>query len=142
MPSRGLEADFLVQEFIKESGGADIRCFVIGDKVIAAHAAHGSPRASFRSNLHRGGTALCSAGCARTSASWAVKAAQVMGLDVAGVGHHPLEPRPRWCWKSIPHRGLEGIERATGKGHCRGPIIAYMEKRCAEGAPNKMKGQG
>lgn len=134
---RGLEADFLVQEFIKESGGADIRCFVIGDKVIAAMQRTAAP-GEFRSNLHRGGTASV-VRLRPDERKLAVKAAQVMGLDVAGVdiirsNHGPLVLEVN----SSP--GLEGIERATGKD-IAGAIIAYMEKDALKG-PNKMKGQG
>jgi len=134
---RGLEADFLVQEFIKESGGADIRCFVIGDKVIAAMQRTAAP-GEFRSNLHRGGTASV-VRLRPDERKLAVKAAQVMGLDVAGVdiirsNHGPLVLEVN----SSP--GLEGIERATGKD-IAGAIIAYLEKDALRG-PNKMKGQG
>lgn len=134
---RGLEADFLVQEFIKESGGADIRCFVIGDKVIAAMQRTAAP-GEYRSNLHRGGTASV-VRLRPDERKLAVKAAQVMGLDVAGVdiirsNHGPLVLEVN----SSP--GLEGIERATGKD-IAGAIIVYMEKDALKG-PNKMKGQG
>jgi len=134
---RGLQADFLVQEFIKESGGADIRCFVIGDKVIAAMqrtAAVGE----FRSNLHRGGSAQIIK-LRPDERKLAIKAAQVMGLDVAGVdlirsNHGPLVLEVN----SSP--GLEGIESSTGKDIATA-IIEYMEKDCLKG-PNKMKGVG
>ncbi len=134
---RGLEADFLVQEFIKESGGADIRCFVIGDRVIAAMQRTAAP-GEFRSNLHRGGTASV-VRLRPDERKLAVKAAQVMGLDVAGVdiirsNHGPLVLEVN----SSP--GLEGIERATGKD-IAGAIIQYMEKDSLKG-PNKMKGKG
>ena len=134
---RGLQADFLVQEFVKEAGGADIRCFVIGDKVIAAMQRNAAP-GEFRSNLHRGGTAQV-VKLRPDERKLAVKAAQVMGLDVAGVdlirsNHGPLVLEVN----SSP--GLEGIERATGKD-IAGAIIEYMEKDCLKG-PNKMKGKG
>lgn len=134
---RGLEADFLVQEFIKESGGADIRCFVIGDRVIAAMQRTAAP-GEFRSNLHRGGTASV-VKLRPDERKLAVKAAQVMGLDIAGVdiirsNHGPLVLEVN----SSP--GLEGIERATGKD-IAGAIIEYIEKDSLRG-PNKMKGKG
>lgn len=134
---RGLEADFLVQEFIKEAGGADIRCFVIGDKVIAAMQRSAAP-GEFRSNLHRGGTAQV-VKLRPDERKLAVKAAQVMGLDVAGVdiirsNHGPLVLEVN----SSP--GLEGIEKASGKD-IAGAIIAYIEKDSLKG-PNKMKGKG
>ncbi|MDX1491451.1 MAG: 30S ribosomal protein S6--L-glutamate ligase [Pseudohongiellaceae bacterium] len=134
---RGLKADFLVQEFIKESGGSDIRCFVIGDKVVAAMqrtAASGE----FRSNLHRGGSAQV-VKLRPEERRLAVKTAKVMGLDVAGVdiirsNHGPLVLEVN----SSP--GLEGIENATGKD-IAGAIIEYIEKDSLKG-PNKMKGKG
>lgn len=134
---RGLQADFLVQEFIKESGGADIRCFVIGERVIAAMQ-RTAAAGEFRSNLHRGGTATV-VKLRPDERKLAVKAAQVMGLDVAGVdiirsNHGPLVLEVN----SSP--GLEGIEAATGKD-IAGAIIEYMEKDSLKG-PNKMKGIG
>ena len=134
---RGLEADFLVQEFVKEANGADIRCFVIGDKVIAAMQRSAAP-GEFRSNLHRGGTAQV-VKLRPDERQLAVKAAQVMGLDIAGVdlirsNHGPLVLEVN----SSP--GLEGIEKATGKD-IAGAIIQYMEKDSLKG-PNKMKGKG
>src|SRR5690606_35172837 len=109
---RGLKADFLVQEFIKESGGSDIRCFVIGDKVVASMQRSAQP-GEFRSNLHRGGTASV-VKLRPEERKLAVRAAQVMGLDLAGVdlirsSHGPLVLEVN----SSP--GLEGIEGATGK---------------------------
>ncbi|MEZ5527763.1 MAG: 30S ribosomal protein S6--L-glutamate ligase [Gammaproteobacteria bacterium] len=131
---RGLEADFLVQEFIKEAGGADIRCFVIGERVIAAMQ-RTAAAGEFRSNLHRGGTASVIK-LRPEERKLAVKAAQVMGLDVAGVdiirsNHGPLVLEVN----SSP--GLEGIEAATGKD-IASAIIEYIEKDSLKG-PNKMK---
>lgn len=134
---RGLHADFLVQEFIKEAGGSDIRCFVIGDKVVAAMQRTAQP-GEFRSNLHRGGTAEV-VKLRPDERRLAVRAAQVMGLDLAGVdiirsGHGPLVLEVN----SSP--GLEGIETATGKD-VAGAIIEYIEKDKLKG-PNKPKGKG
>lgn len=134
---RGLRADFLVQEFIKEAGGSDIRCFVIGDKVVAAMQRQAQP-GEFRSNLHRGGSAELIK-LRPEERRLAVKAARVMGLDVAGVdiirsNHGPLVLEVN----SSP--GLEGIERATGKD-VAGAIISYIEKDILKG-PNKPKGRG
>ena len=134
---RGLHADFLVQEFIKEAGGSDIRCFVIGDKVVAAMQRTAQP-GEFRSNLHRGGTAEV-VKLRPDERRLAVRAAQVMGLDLAGVdiirsGHGPLVLEVH----SSP--GLEGIENATGKD-VAGAIIDYIEKDMLKG-PNKPKGKG
>ncbi len=134
---RGLQADFLVQEFIKESGGADIRCFVIGERVVAAMQ-RTAAAGEFRSNLHRGGSAQLIK-LRPDERKLALKAAQVMGLDVAGVdiirsNHGPLVLEVN----SSP--GLEGIESATGKDIANS-IIEYIEKDSLKG-PNKMKGKG
>ncbi|GAX63044.1 glutathione synthase/ribosomal protein S6 modification glutaminyl transferase [Candidatus Scalindua japonica] len=134
---RGLDADFLVQEFIKESSGSDIRCFVIGDKVIAAMLRQ-AKEGEYRSNLHLGGTATI-VKLRPDERALAVRTAKVMGLDVAGVdiirsAHGPLVLEVN----SSP--GLQGIETATGKD-VAGAIIEYIEKDVLKG-PNKMKGQG
>lgn len=134
---RELETEFLVQEFIKEAGGSDIRCFVIGDKVIASMQRK-AKEGEFRSNLHMGGTATV-VKLKPEERALAVKAAKVMGLDVAGVdiirsSHGPLVLEVN----SSP--GLEGIEAATGKD-IAGAIIDYIAKKSPKG-PNKMKGNG
>lgn len=121
---RGLDAHFLVQEFIKEAGGADIRCFVIGDKVVAAMKRQGKD-GEFRSNLHRGGTASVIK-ITPEERSTAVRAAKIMGLNVAGVdllrsNHGPVVMEVN----SSP--GLEGIEGATNKD-VAGQIIEFIEK--------------
>ena len=108
---RGLDANILVQEFIKEAGGADLRCFVVGGRVVAAmkrQAATGE----FRSNLHRGGSAE-RAKLTPEERTTAIRAAKTMGLNVAGVdllrsNHGPVVMEVN----SSP--GLEGIENATG----------------------------
>ena len=134
---RSLNADFLVQEFIKESDGSDVRCFVVGDKVIAAMQ-RSAKEGEFRSNLHRGGSAEVTK-LKPEERALAVRAAKVMGLDVAGVdllrsAHGPLVIEVN----SSP--GLEGIEKATGKD-VAGAIIRYIEKDSLKG-PNKPKGKG
>ena len=80
---RGLNANFMVQEFIKEAGGADIRCLVVGEKVVAAMKRQGK-EGEFRSNLHRGGSASLIK-ITPEERSTAVRSAKVMGLNVAGV---------------------------------------------------------
>ena len=119
-----LEADFLVQEFIKEAGGSDIRCFVIGDKVFAAMKRQ-SADGDFRSNLHIGGSAE-PVKLRTEERAVAVKAAKSLGLNVAGVdivrsSHGPLVLEVN----SSP--GLEGIEKVTGKDIATA-IIEYIEK--------------
>lgn len=118
-----LGADFLVQEFIKEAGGSDIRAFVIGRRVVAAmerSAADGE----FRSNLHRGGTAKLIK-LTPTERSTAVKAAQTMGLQVAGVDMLRSSRGPL-IMEVNSSPGLGGIEEATGKD-IAGKIIGYVE---------------
>lgn len=120
----GLKSNILVQEFIKEAKGSDLRCFVVGGKVIAAMQ-RTAPEGEFRSNIHRGGTAQLvklTAAERRT----AVNAAKVMGLNVCGVdllrsGRGPLVMEVN----SSP--GLEGIEGATKKD-IAGLIIEFIEK--------------
>ncbi len=121
---RGLDANILAQEFIKEAGGADIRCLVVGDKVVAAMKRQGK-EGEFRSNLHRGGSAEV-VKITPEERSTAVRAAKIMGLELAGVdllrsNHGPVVMEVN----SSP--GLEGIETATGKD-VAGLIIKHIEK--------------
>ncbi len=121
---KSLKANILVQEFIKEASGKDIRCFIIGGKVVACmerEAAVGE----YRSNLHRGGK-VSPVSITQEEKKMAIKAAKLMGLKVAGVdiirsksGSKLLEVN------SSP--GLEGIEMVTGKD-IAGKMIAYIEK--------------
>jgi ribosomal protein S6--L-glutamate ligase len=131
----GLKANILVQEFIKEAGGSDIRCLVIGEKVVAAMMRR-AREGEFRSNLHRGGTAELIR-ITPEERSTAVRAAAAMGLNVAGVdilrSHHgPVIMEVN----SSP--GLEGIEKATGKD-IAGMIIDFLVK---EARPNKTRTRG
>lgn len=119
-----LDAYFIVQEFIKESGGADIRCFVIGDEVVAAMKRQGA-EGEFRSNLHRGGTAIC-VDISEEEKKTAIQAARAMGLNVAGVDILRSKRGPLVLEvNSSP--GLEGIEKATGKD-IAGMIIEHIEE--------------
>ncbi len=133
----GLHVSIMVQEYIKEAGGADIRCFVIGDKVVAAIKRQAKP-GEFRSNLHRGGTASLIK-ITPEERSTAVRAARIMGLNVSGVdllrsNHGPLVMEVN----SSP--GLEGIETATGKD-VAGMIIGFMEKN-AKKDKTRTRGKG
>ncbi len=121
---RGANVDIMVQEFIKEAGGADIRCFVIGDKVIAAMKRQGA-EGEFRSNLHRGGTASLIR-ITPQERSTAIKAAKAMGLNVAGVDLLRSSRGPL-VMEVNSSPGLEGIENATGK-NVAGMIINWTEK--------------
>ncbi len=130
---RSLDANILVQEYIAEAGGADLRCFVIGDRVVAAIERQGAP-GEFRSNLHRGGSAA-PAKLTPEERSTAVRAAQAMGLRIAGVdilrsNHGPLVMEVN----SSP--GLEGVERATNKD-VAGLIVKYLEKHAKHGLPTR-----
>jgi len=120
---RGLYANFLVQEFIPEAQGADIRCFVVGDKVVAAmkrQAAAGE----FRSNLHRGGAAAL-VELSAAEQDTALRAAQVMGLGVAGVDLLRSSRGPLVLEvNSSP--GLEGIEGVTGVD-IAGAMIEHLQ---------------
>ena len=108
---RGLYAHFLVQEFIAEAKGADLRCFVVGDRVVAAMRRQ-APKGDFRSNLHRGGTAKA-VRASKAEIETAVRAARVLGLGVAGVDLIRSKRGPLVLEvNSSP--GLEGIEEATG----------------------------
>jgi ribosomal protein S6--L-glutamate ligase len=138
----GLKANIMVQEFIKEAGGSDLRCFVVGDKVVASMKRQG-PEGEFRSNLHRGGSASL-VRLTPEERSTAVRAARVMGLGVCGVdllrsNHGPVVMEVN----SSP--GLEGIEKASDKD-VAGIIIQHMEKRVTEGAHrgsrSKTRGKG
>ena len=134
---RGLKENILVQEFIKEAKGADLRCFVIGDKVVAAMKRQGG-EGEFRSNLHRGGNATL-AKLTPEERLTAVRAARIMGLNVAGVdllrsNHGPVVMEVN----SSP--GLKGIEAATQK-NVAGMIINFIEKEAKPGK-TKTRGQG
>ncbi len=122
---RGLNANFLVQEFIAESKGADIRCFVIGGRVVAAME-RCAGAGEFRSNLHRGGTAR-PIKISKEQREIAVKAARVLGLNVAGVDLLYSNDGPKVLEvNSSP--GLEGIESVSGKD-IAALIIGHIEKR-------------
>jgi ribosomal protein S6--L-glutamate ligase len=122
---RGLYANFLVQEFIREADGADIRCFVVGGKVVAAMRRQGR-EGEFRSNLHRGGSATA-AQLSATEVDTALRAARTMSLNVAGVDLLRSRRGPLVLEvNSSP--GLEGIESATGVD-VAGEIIEYIVRR-------------
>lgn len=120
---RQLDANFLVQDYIKEAGGADVRAFVVGGKVVAAMRRQGAP-GEFRSNLHRGGSAHV-VELSASERSHAVRAAKAMGLNVAGVDLIQSDSGPMVLEvNSSP--GLEGIEGASGID-IADLIIEYIE---------------
>lgn len=132
---RGAKVNILVQEFIKEAGGTDIRALVVGGKVIAAMKRTGAAD-DFRSNLHRGGSAE-TIKITPEERSTAIRSAKAMGLNVCGVdmlraNHGPVVMEVN----SSP--GLEGVEKATGID-VAGKIIDFMEKNAK---PNSTKTRG
>lgn len=131
----GIKVDILVQEFIKEAGGSDIRCFVVGGKVVAAMKRQGK-EGEFRSNLHRGGTAELTK-LTSLERKTAVDAAKAMGLNVCGVDLLRAERGPV-VMEVNSSPGLEGIENATGKD-VAGLIYDFIEKNAL---PNKTKTRG
>ena len=134
---RGLKANFMVQEFIKEAGGADIRCFVIGDKVVASMMRKGK-EGEFRSNLHRGGTASL-VKITPEERKTAVRSARIMGLNVAGVDLLRSDRGPV-VMEVNSSPGLEGIEAATGKD-VAGMVIQFIEKNARPGR-TRTRGKG
>jgi len=132
----GLGASILVQEYIKEAGGADIRCLVVGGKVIAAMKRQAAP-GEFRSNLHRGG----SASIVRLSPAerkTAVDAAKTMGLNMAGVDLLRASSGPV-VMEVNSSPGLEGIETATGKD-VAGMVIEHIMKHANSNTKTRGKG--
>ncbi|AFO88837.1 MULTISPECIES: 30S ribosomal protein S6--L-glutamate ligase [Phaeobacter] len=134
---RATKTNILVQEFIKEAGGTDIRALVVGGKVVAAMQRTGA-EGEFRSNLHRGGSAKIIK-LSPEERSTAVRAAKSMGLNVCGVdmlraNHGAVVMEVN----SSP--GLEGVEKASGID-IAGKIIEFIEKNAKHGA-TKTKGKG
>ena len=134
---RGAGVNILLQEFIKEAGGTDIRAIVVGGKVVAAMKRTGA-EGEFRSNLHRGGSAQLVKLSAEERAT-AVRAAKSLGLNACGVdllraNHGPVIMEVN----SSP--GLEGVEKATGLD-IAGMMIEYLEKNARKGK-TKTRGKG
>jgi ribosomal protein S6--L-glutamate ligase len=133
----GVNTNILVQEYIEEANGEDIRCLVIGDKVVASMMRRGR-EGDFRSNLHRGGSAKPIKITPQERAT-AIGAARAMGLNVCGVdmlrsNHGPVVMEVN----SSP--GLEGVERATGVD-VAGKIIQFVEGHAQPGK-TRTKGKG
>lgn len=121
---RGLKVYLLVQEYIKEAGGSDLRCLVVGDKVVAAMLRRGA-EGEFRSNLHRGGSASA-VKITPAERKTAVQAVKALGLRAAGVDILRSNRGPLVLEvNSSP--GLEGVEKATGKD-VAGLIVQHIEK--------------
>ena len=133
----GVNTNILVQEYVAEAKGEDIRCIVVGDKVVASMMRRGK-EGDFRSNLHRGGSAKAIKVTPQERTT-AIAAAKVMGLNVCGVdmlrsNHGPVVMEVN----SSP--GLEGVETATGVD-VAGKIIEFIEKNAQPGK-NKTRGKG
>jgi ribosomal protein S6--L-glutamate ligase len=119
-----LKANILVQEFIKEAGGADIRAFIVDGKIVGAMKRQGLP-GEFRSNLHRGGSAAVIE-LNKEERETAIKAAKKLGLAIAGVDMLQSSRGPL-VMEVNSSPGLEGIEGATGVD-IAGKIIEYVER--------------
>jgi ribosomal protein S6--L-glutamate ligase len=134
---RGLYANFLVQEFIAEAEGADLRCFVVGDEVVASMRRQ-APKGDFRSNLHRGGTAEA-VQASDDERAVAIRAAQVLGLGVAGVDLIRARRGPL-VLEVNASPGLEGIEAAT-KVDIAAKIIDLLAKGVQKNRLHKVQKQ-
>lgn len=131
----GLGEQVLVQRFVSEAQGRDLRLFVVGDEVAAAMERESAP-GDFRSNLHRGGTARGFRPDQETAAL-AVKAAKALGLGIAGVDLLITQEGPVVLEvNSSP--GLEGIEAATGKNLAR-VIVKHLESLMTRAKPEVAK---
>jgi ribosomal protein S6--L-glutamate ligase len=134
---QGVDVNILVQEFIKEAEGRDIRAFVIGNKIVATMERAG-PKGDFRSNLHRGGTAA-EVKLSKAEKVTALKAAKSMGLNVAGVDMLRSKRGPV-VMEVNSSPGLEGIENATGVDIAK-LTIEFIEKHARPGK-TKTRGKG
>jgi ribosomal protein S6--L-glutamate ligase len=133
----GASINILVQEFISEAEGRDLRAFVVGRKIVATMERFG-PEGEFRSNLHRGGTAAKAELSAGEKIA-ALKAAKAMGLNVAGVDLLRSKRGPV-VMEVNSSPGLEGIEQATGLNVAQ-TIIEFLEKNARPGR-TKTRGKG
>jgi ribosomal protein S6--L-glutamate ligase len=134
---QSVDVNILVQEFIKEAQGHDIRAFVIGGRIVATMERAG-PEGDFRSNLHRGGSAT-QVKLSRGEQTTALKAAKSMGLNVAGVDMLRSKRGPV-VMEVNSSPGLEGIENTTGVDVAKA-MIEFLEKHAKPGK-TKTKGRG
>jgi ribosomal protein S6--L-glutamate ligase len=130
----GLKVNIMVQEYIKEAGGADIRCFVVGGNVVAAMKRQSGSAEEFRSNLHRGGTATPVEITAEEK-MMATRAAHIIGLNVAGVDIVRSQRGPL-IMEVNASPGLEGIEKTTGVDVAM-EIIKFVENGVLNEKENK-----
>jgi ribosomal protein S6--L-glutamate ligase len=130
-----LKQNILIQAYVEEAGGTDYRAIVVGGRVVAAMRRQASP-GEFRSNLHRGGTAE-GVELDDLSTRTAIHAAQVLGLNIAGVDMIPSREGPMVLEvNSSP--GLEGIENATGVD-VAGAMIGYVLQNAHQGHPRERR---
>ncbi len=125
-----LDANILVQEFIREARGSDIRCFVVAGKVVAAMRRQ-APPGEFRSNLHRGASAAKTK-LTPEERSTAVRAARALGLNVSGVDIIRSKRGPL-VMEVNSSPGLEGIEKTTGLD-VASSIIEFIERAAVQGS--------
>lgn len=126
----GLKVNIMVQEFIREANGTDIRCFVVGGKVVASMRRMAKSPEEFRSNLHRGGSAE-PVELTDEERKMAVRAAHIIGLNVAGIDMIRSNRGPL-IMEVNASPGLEGIEGTTGV-NVAGEIIKFIEGSVSEG---------
>lgn len=131
----GMDVNLLIQEFIEEAGGADIRALVVGGEVVGAMKRQGA-EGDFRSNLHQGGSAT-SYKLNRKEKSTALAAAKAMGLGVCGVDMIPSSRGPL-VMEVNSSPGLEGIEKST-ELDIAGKIMDYIEKNVTPHTPDKKR---
>ena len=134
----GLGTNILVQEYVKEAKGADIRCFVVGNKVIAAMQRQAKP-GEFRSNIHRGGSASPIKITTKES-QLAIHAAKVMGLNIAGVDLLRSKQGPL-VMEVNSSPGLEGIETTTDI-NVADAIIKFIERHAKKHGQRKKPVEG
>ena len=125
----GLKVNIMVQEFIREAAGCDLRCFVVGGKVVAAMQRKAKSPEEFRSNLHRGGSAEPVV-LTDEESKMVVRAAHIIGLNVAGIDMIRSNRGPLIIEVNASP-GLEGIENTTGV-NVAGEIIKFIEENMAE----------
>jgi ribosomal protein S6--L-glutamate ligase len=133
----GMKAHIMVQEYIKEAKGADIRCFVVGGQVVAAMRRKAKP-GEFRSNLHRGGKASAIE-ITEEERMAAEKAAKIMGLNVAGVDLLRSKRGPL-VMEVNSSPGLEGVEKATQVNVAK-LIIQFIEQKAESGSDTVERGR-
>lgn len=131
----GMQVNLLVQEFIAEAGGSDIRAFVVNGKVVGAMKRQGNEE-DFRSNLHRGGSAMRTR-LSREESNTALAAARIMGLKMAGVDMLRSHRGPL-VMEVNSSPGLEGIEKATEKD-VAGEVIKYIEASLGKARKKKVE---